>query len=188
MRLRLAALLATLVAAAGGCYCGTARSVRLTDVAHESGWVIVRDVPMIRQESEHDCGAAALAMVLAHWGVPDVAPQIRRSIVRTDPRGASAGDLRRFARDKGLRAYLISGRDADLTREIEAQRPVLVGLFQRYTGHRALSHYEVVVGINPSTHRLLLLDPGRGPREDEIGSFDHEWQDAGRLTLVIVPS
>jgi predicted double-glycine peptidase len=182
------ALLAVILAVSAGCYRGTARAVSLADIAGQPGWVLVRDVPVIRQESQHDCGAAALAMVLAHWGVRDAAPEIRRSIGRSDPRGASAGDLRRFARDKGLRAFLISGAEADLQREIDAQRPVLVGLVQRYVGNRALSHYEVVIGLNPSTHRVLLLDPGRGPREDQLVSFDHEWQEAGRLTLVVVPS
>jgi hypothetical protein len=65
---------------------------------------------------------------------------------------------------------------------------VLVGLVQRYVGHKALTHYEVVIGLNRSTGRLLLLDPGRGPREDELASFDREWRDAGRVTLVVAPS
>ncbi|HVZ72728.1 MAG TPA: cysteine peptidase family C39 domain-containing protein [Polyangia bacterium] len=185
---RVALVLALAAVGLGGCYRGTARSVSLDDIDHEEGWVLVRGVPVIRQESAHDCGAAALAMVLERWGVPNAAPAIRREVVASDDRGASASGLRRYARERGFRAYLISGAEADLEHEIGAQRPVLVGLVQRYTGNKALSHYEVVVGLNPSTHRVLLLDPGHGPREDELASFEREWQDAGRLTLVVAPS
>jgi predicted double-glycine peptidase len=183
-----AALLALAVAVIGGCYRGSARTVSLADIGREPGWVVVRGVPVVRQQSAHDCGAAALAMVLAHWGVPDAAPEIRRVVVADDARGASAGGLRQFARGKGLRAFLISGGQQDLAHELGAQRPVLVGLVQRYTGDRALTHYEVVIGLNPTTRRVLLLDPGHGPREDELASFEREWQDAGRLTLVVLPS
>lgn len=190
MRVSLAgvATLAAVLANAAGCYRGTARTVSLGDVDRQPGWVMVRDVPVIRQSSEHDCGAAALAMVLAHWGIADTAPEIRRTVVGSDPRGASAGELRRFAREKGLRAFLIKGARDDLRHEIAAQRPVLVGLVQRYTGSRALTHYEVVIGINPISNRVLLLDPGRGPREDELASFDREWRDAGGITLIVMPS
>jgi predicted double-glycine peptidase len=183
-----AALVTVIVAGSGGCYGGSARTVSLSDIDREPGWTVVRGVPVIRQESAHDCGAAALAMVLEHWGVPNAAPEIRRAVVASSDRGASAGGLRQFARDKGLRAFLIRGADADLVHELGAQRPVLVGLVQRYSGNQALSHYEVVIGVNPTTRRVLLLDPGRGPREDELASFDREWQDAGRVTLVVAPS
>lgn len=184
------ALLAALAVGAGGCYRGTARAVSLADIDREPGWVVVRGVPVVRQQSAHDCGAAALAMVLAHWGLPDTAPEIRRAASDGDGDAgrASAGTLRSFARDKGLRAFLFSGGAADLEHEIGAQRPVLVGLVQRYSGNKALSHYEVVIGYNAATRRVLLLDPGHGPRVDELDAFEREWQPTGRLTLVVAPS
>jgi len=186
---RAPAIAAALLVAGGGCYRGTARTVSLADVDREPGWLVVRGVPVIRQGSAHDCGAVALAMVLERWGVPGAASQIRRAIPTPPPEhGLTAGSLRQLARDKGLRAFLISGEKADLVRELRAQRPVLVGLVQRYAGNKALTHYEVLIGINEGAARVLLLDPGRGPREDELASFDREWQDAGRLTRVVAPS
>ncbi len=182
------ALVAALAVGGGGCYRGTARAVSLADIDREPGWVVVRGVPVVPQQSAHDCGAAALAMVLAHWGIPDAAPEIRRVASDGAEGRASAGSLRRFARDKGLRAFLISGGAADLEHEVGAQRPVLVGLVQRYAGNKALSHYEVVIGYNAATRRVLLLDPGHGPRVDELDAFDREWRPTGRLTLVVAPS
>ena len=101
--------------------------------------------------------------------------------------GVAAGALRDLARAKGLHAFLIQGEEADLFREVELNRPVLVGLVQRYTD-RSYSHYAVVTGINRRTRHILMLDPGHGLREDDLGSFAIEWQGAGRLALVVGPS
>ena len=179
---------AILLVAVAGCYRGSARTVSLAEIDRQPGWLMVRGVRVIRQESAHDCGSAALAMVLDHWGVADAAAQVRLAMPSARQQGSTAGALRQLARDKGLRAFLITGGQADLVRELRANRPVLVGLVQRYTGDKALSHYEVVIGINEATGQVLLLDPGRGPREDGLASFDHEWRDAGRLTLVVAPA
>lgn len=167
-----------------GCYQGTQRTVTLRDVAREPGWTVVYDVPIVRQQAEHDCGPAALASVLARWGIPDALSQIHHDVV-SDPRGAAAGDLRDFARKKGLAAYLVVGEQSDLVRELASGRPVLVGLLQRYSNGRVLSHYEVVVGLNEVRHRILLLDPGNGPREDSLEAFTREWQGSKRLTLIV---
>jgi len=179
-----------LVVAAGvtlaGCYHGTARSVSPADLRAEPGWVMVQGVPDVRQESLRDCGPAALAMVLQRWGVPaasraEVEQALPPDVTAT---GAAAGALRDLARSRGLRAFLIKGQVEDLMHEVGAGRPVLVGLVQRY-GDKALSHYEVVVGYNPVTRRLLLHDPGHGPREDGFDGFGEEWKPTGNLTLVV---
>lgn len=187
---RAALLVAVLCHATGtaGCYRGGARTVSLADVAREPGWTLVPNVRVIRQTSEHECGVAALAMVLDRWGIPDADADVRQRLGPAPERGVPAGELRQVARARGFRAYLVSGAESDLLTEVRARRPVLVGLVQRYTGNKALTHYEVVVGINEQHRRVLLLDPGRGAREDELASFDREWRDAGRLALVVAPS
>jgi predicted double-glycine peptidase len=174
--------------AVAGCYRGGAHSVSLNDVGRESGWTLVPDMHLVRQDAPHDCGPAALAMVLDHWGIHDAAPEIRRANPTPSEHGLSAGALRQFARGKGLRAFIISGTQADLVTEVQSKRPVLVGLIQRYVGSKDYSHYEVIFGINRTTGRVLLLDPGHGAREDAMESFDREWKDAGRLALVVAPS
>jgi ABC-type bacteriocin/lantibiotic exporter with double-glycine peptidase domain len=174
--------------ATAGCYRGSARTVSLAEVSREPGWTLVPNVHVIHQESEHECGVAALAMVFDHWGVHDATGDLRQRLPVTSERGIQARHLREVARARGFRAYLVSGVEADLVNEVRAQRPVLVGLVQRYGGDKALTHYEVVVGINEQRRRVLLLDPGRGPREDGLDTFDQEWRDAGRLALVVAPS
>ena len=173
--------------ALGGCYRGSAHTVSAGELSREAGWELVSDVPYIPQATEHACGAAALAMVFEHWGVPRAAAEALRPGAVKGEEGISAGALRDLARAKGLHAFLIQGEEADLVREVELDRPVLVGLVQRYSD-RAYSHYEVVTGINRRTRHVLMLDPGRGLREDDLGSFAVEWQGAGRLALVVGPS
>jgi len=170
-----------------GCYHGTARTVLPSDLARDRSWVVVDGVHLIRQTSESDCGAAALAMMLQRWSVPSSADEILRSVPRESGHGIGLGVLRDFARQKGLRAFLIKGELADLVNEVGLNRPVLVGLVQRY-GDRALSHYEVVAGINQTARRVLLLDPAHGLREDGFAGFAAEWDAAGRPTLVILPA
>jgi ABC-type bacteriocin/lantibiotic exporter with double-glycine peptidase domain len=185
---RLRTLLALAVAVAvAGCYHGTARAVLPSDLTRDRGWVVVDGVHLIRQTSQRDCGAAALAMMLQRWSVPSSADEILHNVPRESGHGISLGVLRDFARQKGLSAFVIKGELADLANEVALNRPVLVGLVQRY-GDRALSHYEVVAGINQTTRRVLLLDPAHGLREDGFGGFAAEWDAAGRPTLVIVPS
>jgi ABC-type bacteriocin/lantibiotic exporter with double-glycine peptidase domain len=172
----------------GACYRGTARTVSLADIDRQPGWTRVPNVRVIWQESEHECGIAALAMVLDRWGVPNAADDVRRRLPPPSERGIQARALREVARERGFRAYIVSGGETDLVNEMRARRPVLVGLVQRYDGNKALTHYAVVVGVNETSRRVLLLDPGRGPREDDLASFDREWRDAGRLALVVAPS
>jgi ABC-type bacteriocin/lantibiotic exporter with double-glycine peptidase domain len=180
-----AAILAGAIALAG-CYRGGAHSVSPSEIRAQDGWQVVGGVPLIRQPTEHDCGPAALAMVLRRWGI---SADVSDVALATGGSGTSvaAGALRDEVRRRGLQAFLIRGEVADLEREIAWNRPVLVGLIQRYSNNRAYGHYEVVVGINAHSQQLLLLDPGNGMREDGMSSFSQEWEGAGRLALVVGP-
>src|SRR5437764_1272498 len=116
------------------CYRGSARSTSLADLRAEAGWVVVAAVPEVRQTSARDCGPAALSMVLQRWGTPGSSrDELERALaVGQSAAGIAAGDLRDLARKRGLQAFLISGRIDDLIHEVNAGRPVLVGLIQRY--------------------------------------------------------
>jgi ABC-type bacteriocin/lantibiotic exporter with double-glycine peptidase domain len=174
--------------AVGGCYRGSAHSVSPSDLAREPGWELVSGVRFIPQKGEHDCGVAALAMVLDHWGAASTEPNgdVPGAGATTDDEGIAAGALRDLARRRGLHAFLIQGEEADLVREVSLNRPVVVGLVQRYT-QRSYAHFEVVTGINRRTRTVLMLDPGRGLREDAWASFATEWGGSGRLALVVGP-
>lgn len=179
------ALLAALLA--GGCYKGSARSVTAADLARQQGWERVEGVPEVRQQERRDCGAAALAMVLNYWGQPIT----REQIVVANPPGRDGGiraaALRDFTRGRGLQAFVIKGELADLERELQRRRPVLVGMMKVY-GRSAYPHYEVVVGINRREQRILTLDPAAGLRVNSREGFTAEWAAAGQVTLIVLPA
>lgn len=47
------------------------------------------------------------------------------------------------------------------------------------------SHYEIVVGYNRQSRRLLLMDPAEGWRENSLNGFEAAWQPTQRVTLVV---
>jgi ABC-type bacteriocin/lantibiotic exporter with double-glycine peptidase domain len=178
------ALLAALLAS--GCYKGSARSLTPADLAREQGWERVEGVPEVRQVARRDCGAAALAMVLGYWGLPVTRDQIIVAHPTAPEGGIRAAALRDFARGHGLQAFVLKGELADLEREVQRRRPVLVGTMKVY-GRKAYPHYEVVVGFNRPQQRILTLDPDAGLRVNSLQGFAAEWAAAGQLTLIVLP-
>ncbi len=179
-----AGALALLVAGCASGYTGHARDFAPTRLASEPGWVSVRDVPVARQVEEADCGAAAIAMVVAYWtgGEPG---RIAAALRPAPAKGIAAGRLRDLARGRGLAAFIVRGDVADLEREVAAGRPVVVGLVKPYGKKKVLTHYEVVVGLNRQRKLVVTLDPAAGWRENELAAFLREWEPSKRLTLVV---
>ena len=175
--------------ASAGCstYLGTAEEVVPSTLAGEKGWVAVDGVPMVLQRQREDCGAAALAMALSYWGVPASLDRVVRDCPPEPGRGIKAGVLRDYARRQGLRAFLIQGNLDDLRKELSRGRPVIVGVVKP-TSDGGLSHFEVVVGINPEAREVATLDPARGWTRNGYDGFVSEWEPAGRLTLVLLPA
>jgi ABC-type bacteriocin/lantibiotic exporter with double-glycine peptidase domain len=168
-----------------GCYAGTAHTVTARQIAADPGWLVVPDVPLIRQSGTSDCGAAALAMVLAHWQRPIPLDEITARDPAASSKGWKAGQLRDLARERGLQSFVVSGQLGDLNHEISQGRPVMVGVVKRY-GDKALAHYEVVIGIHREKRRILTLDPADGWREDSLEGFAKEWVPTKQVTLVFL--
>jgi hypothetical protein len=172
---------------APACYAGSAHSVpasNLGTMARDPAWQIVRDVPFVPQKTARDCGPAALAMVLAYFRVPAVAPE-HPALAGGDVR---AGTLRDVARAQGLEAFVVSGTFDDLFAQVGRGRPVVVGLAKpmALTGGRALAHYEVVIGLNRSKRLVLSLDPSTGLRENTLEGFAREWAPTKQVTIVFL--
>lgn len=183
------ALLAGLFAAASGCmtvstYAGSARPFDPKELEREAGWLAVRDVPVVRQKSEIDCGAAAIAMVVTYW-TSEPSAGVLAELRPVRPPGLEAGRLRDVARGRDLAAYLVSGQLVDLERELGAGRPVLVGLVKPQASG-ALTHYEVVVGFHRQKRLVVTLDPAEGWRQNDLAAFLEEWKPAANLALVVV--
>lgn len=182
-------LLVALLAAAPACvttttYVGSARPFAPAELHREPGWVAVQGVPVVKQQSELDCGAAAIAMVVTYWTHEPSAPLLAE--LRPVPEhGLEAGRLRDVARRRDLAAYLVRARVADLERELAAGRPVLVGLVKPQV-RGALTHYEVVVAFHRQKGIVVTLDPALGWQQNQLSGFLAEWKPAANLALVVV--
>jgi ABC-type bacteriocin/lantibiotic exporter with double-glycine peptidase domain len=169
-----------------GCanYQGTARAAEPVALAQEGDWVMVSDFPLVRQQTKNDCGSAALASVLRFWGRGVTPRSIESEIGRGNAR-LRAGDMAGYARKQGLRAYVFFGTMDDIVYELEHGRPVIVGVGKKYEGSNAISHYEVVVGFERETKRVLVLDPARGFQVDSLRGFAEEWKRSKGVTIVM---
>lgn len=175
--------LAALLLAACSSYTGSARDFSPAAIGHEPGWVAVPGISPVRQATEYECGAAAIAMVVSYWtGAP--ADRLVAELRPVPERGLAAGRLRAFARAHGLAAYLIRAEIADLEREVAAGRPVLVGMAKPQR-RGVLSHYEVVVAVHRASRRIVTLDPGRGWQENTFTGFLTEWRPVRGLALMV---
>jgi hypothetical protein len=185
--LAVASVVAALVASAcvsHSTYVGTAKPFAPEELEREPGWIAVRNVPLTRQLSQVDCGAAAIAMVVSFWTTAPSA-QLAETLRPVHPPGLEAGRLRDFARRHRLRAFLVSGTVADLERELEAGRPIVVGLYKPQR-KGSVTHYEVVVGFNRQTGTVVTLDPAAGWRQNNLPNFLEEWKHSSNLALVVV--
>jgi ABC-type bacteriocin/lantibiotic exporter with double-glycine peptidase domain len=172
-----------------GCSTGAARDVSTSQAAHaarDPAWRIAPGVPFVAQKSSDDCGPAALAMVLGHFGRPTGVDEI---VARAPPAdgGVTAGALRDLAREKGLAAFVVSGTLADLCDQVGRGRPVLVGLAKPIVAGRARAHYEVVVGVNRNAGLIWSLDPARGLRENTFDGFAREWVPTHQVAIIVLP-
>jgi predicted double-glycine peptidase len=169
-------------------------------------WTKVPGIVLVRQEGRSDCGSAALATVLSRFDPridparvrsalgPSTVPVPAGKIAAPNAQSASnarpgdgiaAGRLRDVARAEGLQSYVIEATLADLAHEVNAGRPVLVGLY-RVVGDRGYPHYEVVAGINARDQQVLLADPATGWRKEALAQFSARWRLARNLAVVVL--
>lgn len=184
-------LLALASVSACASYKGASREVSTVALARQPGWVRLEDVKLVRQRGIKDCGSAALATVLGYLSPGGPATLDREAIdaaLREEPgRGLAAGQLRDYARQQGFDAFVIQGAVEDLEHEVQAGRPVIVGVHKPLSSGEALAHYEVFVGYHPDRREVLTLDPARGLRRFEVDGFIEEWRAAGQVAIVVMP-
>lgn len=160
-------------------------------IQEQPGWVRLDDVKLVRQKGIKDCGSAALSTVLGYLQ-PDGPAALDRAAIDAALReapgeGLSAGELRDYARARGFDSFVIQGAFEDLTHEIQAGRPVIVGVHKPLSSGEALAHYEVFVGYHPERDEVLTLDPAKGMRQFPVKGFMEEWKSAGLVTIVVMP-
>jgi ABC-type bacteriocin/lantibiotic exporter with double-glycine peptidase domain len=144
------------------------------------------DVPLVRQDGAQDCGAAAVAALLAFWDDPVTQAEIRRATRVPAGEPIAAGALQKYLSERGYENFLVTGTLSDLRREIATGRPAIVGMLKPYAGKKYLAHYEVVTAVSPK--HVYTMNPARSFERYPIQGFEREWRGAKRLTLFVAPS
>ncbi|CAB4937787.1 unannotated protein [freshwater metagenome] len=108
-------------------------------------------MPVVRQDSAVECGAASLTMILRYWGLDVPLAEVHeRCNVGRD--GANARDIAAAARSYGLQ---VSPHTVGLDELSEAPVPAIL--------HWSFSHFVVLERFSVS--HATIVDPGGGRRE-----------------------
>lgn len=179
-RLPLAAGLLLLTACAGP----SAEAVRAAVAAAPDAGRIL-PVPFFPQE-EYQCGPAALASVLAYWGVPADPGAIAEAIYLPHLRGTLSLDLLLYAERQGVRATLLPPSADALRAALLTGRPVIALL---NVGLRLVPtwHYVVVIGYADGPGAFLAHDGRHRERVFPYDDFTWRWQASGRWALLVEP-
>jgi len=164
---------------------GTAHPVAPSAMARDPSWMIAPHFPLMRQAHAHDCGAVALSAVLSFWGRDGSPADISREMLGNESGELSAAELQAYARKRDLSSYVFYGTMGDIVYELRNRRPVIVGVGRPRGGNESVAHYEVVVGVDERSRRVLLLDPARGWQEDGYEGFATEWGRSRGVMIVV---
>jgi ABC-type bacteriocin/lantibiotic exporter with double-glycine peptidase domain len=169
--------------ATGLCAClGCAHAAPAPPVASEGNAVSLVEVPFFAGPGG-DSGAAVLASVLAHFGVPQTLDSIRDGLPRASGGGVLALDLALYPRRFGLRTAFGRGDVAAITRQLADGRPVIV-LLDDGNGSR----YALVVAVDPSRETVLIYTAERSDVAVRLGDFEAAWARAGCWMIAIAPN
>jgi hypothetical protein len=141
-------------------------------------------VPAHEQRTQQ-CGPAALASVLNHYGSALTPDDIARDIYRPAQLGTLNLDMALYPRGFGFRTRWFDGSLDDLVEAVRSGRPLIV-MVDRGMAPLELDHFLVVTGYDPDG--LVVLAGGDGPEHRSWAGLDGQWRKTGRWTLEILPA
>lgn len=147
--------------------------------------VELQEVPFYPQD-EYQCGPAALATVLVHFGVPATPERLVSQVYIPERKGSLQVEMLAAARRQGLVSYTLAPRLEDLLREIAAGNPVIVlqnlglGPFERW-------HYAVAIGYDLAAGELVLRSGETRRQVLPFGVNEYVWKKSGYWAMVAVP-
>lgn len=165
-------------------------------------------VPVVKQNSNHSCGMAALVSLLQYWKEDSSVSEkvLRKRYPPQSEMGYPMAQLKEIGTQEGLLAFAVTmNRDpmGQLMDHLGKGRPVLVAAKVpkgRYFGdklplvetldRRVLSglgdamkhHYLVAMGM--SAQEILLMDPQYGHVRTSRTQFEQFWKEMGYAALV----
>ena len=161
--------------------CAVNPHVDLSD-ASASAVSLQSEVPFFEQ-SDYQCGPAALASVLGASGVPITPAELVPQVYLPKREGSLQVELQAAARRAGRIPYVINSDIRALASEVVAGRPVLV-LQNLGTPHFPIWHYAVVVGVDPVGNRMTLYSGTNAELELPAPRFFRTWDWGERWGII----
>jgi len=127
----------------------------------EFGERVIKRFPLIEQAEEMDCGAACLAMICKHYGIPITLGKLRE-MANVTLQGATLDSLARVGESLGFS-----------TRGVQCTYESLLGFELPLIAHWEGYHYIIVYGVS-KTH-VWIADPGPGFRKMTREEFERGW-------------
>lgn len=143
---------------------------------------LLAEVPFFAQE-DHQCGPAALAMLLQSAGVKATPEQLLPQVYLPGREGSLQLEMIVAARRNGLPAYKLAPRLDALLAELAAGHPVLV-LQNLSLEAWPVWHYAVAIGFDRAA-QTVTLHSGRTARlEMSLATFERTWARGGHWAIV----
>ena len=125
------------------------------------GEKLIKRFPLIEQAEEMDCGAACLAMICKHYGIPITLGKLRE-MANVTTEGATLDSLARVGESLGF-----------TTRGVQCTYQALLGFDLPFIAHWEGYHYIVVYGV--SKNHVRVADPALGFRKLSVKEFEKGW-------------
>lgn len=122
---------------------------------------LIRRFPLVEQAEEMDCGAACLAMICKHYGLPMTLGKLRE-MANVSVEGASMDSIARVGESLG---FTVRGMQCTYQNLLGFELPFIV----HWEGY----HYVVVYGI--SKNHVWVADPARGLLKMTVEEFERGW-------------
>ncbi|WP_151638805.1 ABC transporter transmembrane domain-containing protein [Noviherbaspirillum aerium] len=127
----------------------------------EHGEKLIKRFPWVEQAEEMDCGAACLAMICKHYGIPMTLGKLRE-LANVTTQGATLDSLARVGDSLGF-----------TTRGVQCTYESLLGFELPFIVHWEGYHYIVVYGV--SKRHVRVADPAVGYRKMTVEEFERGW-------------
>ncbi|PKN75289.1 MAG: hypothetical protein CVU52_06175 [Deltaproteobacteria bacterium HGW-Deltaproteobacteria-10] len=133
---------------------------------------MIIDMPSGRQTFDYDCGAKALQIVLAYYGLDIREDILLKSLASSDQYGTLAHNMVALAKEKGFKVVAKSGMTLKTLKQyIDDECPVIV-LVQAWADKYMTindwkkvnehGHYVIVIGYQDN--KIIFEDPSSFPR------------------------
>jgi ATP-binding cassette, subfamily B, bacterial HlyB/CyaB len=127
----------------------------------EFGEKLIKRFALVEQAEEMDCGAACLAMICRHYGIPMTLGKLRE-LANVTTQGATLDSLARAGESLGF-----------TTRGVQCTFDALLGFELPFIVHWEGYHYIVVYGV--SKRQVWVADPAIGFKKMSVEDFERGW-------------